>query len=252
MDATRILLVTDFALFRDGLRMVLESQQDLIISDEAAELDAAVRLAREKRPDLILLDLHLPRNTGVQVAEQILAEQPDAKIIALIGSPDRDTVSKVIEAGVRGYLMKDTHAAELIQAIRCVAAGGAVIDPKIAVQMLSDYRRLVKQSAGADHRFSARELEMLRYLAARAGQPRDRPEDVPLRADGEERPVRRLPTARRGQPHRGSRDWPPHRLNLPRTRPNVTPCASTPVPAKVSPSRKLEKDGSSSLLGNRL
>ena len=169
MDATRILLVTDFALFRDGLRMVLESQQDLIISDEAAELDAAVRLAREKRPDLILLDLHLPRNTGVQVAEQILAEQPDAKIIALIGSPDRDTVSKVIEAGVRGYLMKDTRAAELIQAIRCVAAGGAVIDPKIAVQMLSDYRRLVKQSAGADHRFSARELEMLRYLAAGLG-----------------------------------------------------------------------------------
>jgi two-component system NarL family response regulator len=169
VDTTRILLVTDFALFRDGLRMVLESQQDLTISDEAADLDTAVRLAREKRPDLILLDLHLPRNSGVQVAEQILAEQPDAKIIALIGSPDRDTVSKVIEAGVRGYLMKDTRAPELIQAIRCVAGGGAVIDPQIAVQMLSDYRRLVKQSAGSDHRFSARELDMLRYLAAGLG-----------------------------------------------------------------------------------
>ena len=130
VDTTRILLITDFALFRDGLRMILDSQQDMVLADEANDLDAAVRLAREQRPDVILLDLHLPRNTGVESAEQILSENPEARIIALIGSPDRDTVSKVLEAGVRGYLMKDTHAPELIQAIRCVASGGAVIDPQ--------------------------------------------------------------------------------------------------------------------------
>lgn len=168
MNPIRILLVTDFALFRDGLRMVLDSQQDMILSDEASDLDSAVHLARETRPDVILLDLHLPRNTGIQVAEQILNENPDARIVALIGSPDRETISKVIEAGVRGYLMKEAHAAELLQAIRCVAAGGAIIDPQIAVQVLSDYRRLAKQS-GDDHRFSARELDMLGYLAAGMG-----------------------------------------------------------------------------------
>jgi DNA-binding NarL/FixJ family response regulator len=169
VNAIRVLLVTDFALFRDGLCIGFGDQQDIALSDEASDIDTAVRLAREQRPDVILIDLHLSRNTGVQVAEQILNENPDAKIIALLGSTDRETVGKVMAAGVRGYLMKETHLPELLQAIRCVASGGAVIDPQIAAQMLMDYRRLARQNAGEDHRFSARELELLRYLAAGMG-----------------------------------------------------------------------------------
>jgi two-component system NarL family response regulator len=140
-----------------------------MLVDEAADIDYATRLAREQLPDVILLDLHLPRQTGVRAAEQILNDNPNARIIALLNSADRESVIQVIEAGVRGYLMKETHAPELLQAIRCVAAGGAVIDPQVAVQLLSDYRRLARQGGGDGNRFSARELEMLRCLASGMG-----------------------------------------------------------------------------------
>lgn len=170
MATIRILLVTDFALFRDSLRTVLEREQEMTVCDEASDLDSAARAAREKHPDVILLDLHLPMQSGVQVATQILADNPDARIIALIGSPDRATVTQVLQAGVRGYLMKDMHVAELIQAIRCVADGEAFIAPPIAIQMLTDYRRLIMQYNGhGENHFSGRDLEMLRCLALGTG-----------------------------------------------------------------------------------
>lgn len=170
MDATRILLVTDLALFREGLRSVLELEPDMAVCGEAADLGSAMRAVREKRPDVILLDLHLPLHSGVEAAQQILADNPEARIIALIGAPDRDSVTRIVQAGVRGYLMKDTHVNELVEAIRCVATGGAVIAPPIAIQVLSEYRRLATQNSGeCPDRFSARDLEMLRCLAQGAG-----------------------------------------------------------------------------------
>lgn len=166
MDLIRILLVTDFALFRDGLRTILEHEQDMAVCDEAADADSAVRLAREKNPDLILLDLHLPAQSGVQAATQILTDNPEAKVIALMGQPDLDTLMKIMRAGVRGYLMKDAHVGALTHAIRVVVEGGAIVDPQVAVTMLSDYRRLAKyDSATPSDGFSCRDLEMLRYLA---------------------------------------------------------------------------------------
>lgn len=170
METIRILLVTDLALFRAGLRSVLEREPDLSVCDEAADASSAMRAVRDKHPDVILLDLHLPLQSSVQLAQQILAGDPDARIIALIGSPDRDTITRVLQAGVRGYLMKDTHVGELVEAIRCVVDGGAVIAPPIAMQVLSEYRRLATQNtSNCPDRFSARDLEMLRYLAHGAG-----------------------------------------------------------------------------------
>ncbi len=170
METIRILLVADIALFRAGLRSVLEHEPDLLVCDEASDLGSTMRAVRDKQPDVILLDLHLPMQSGVQVAQQILTDNPDARIIALIGSPDRDTVTRVLQAGVRGYLMKDTHVSELVEAIRCVANGGAVIAPPIAMQVLSEYRRLTTQNNGdCENRFSARDLAMLRSLAQGAG-----------------------------------------------------------------------------------
>ncbi len=170
METIRILLVADIALFRAGLRSVLEREPDLLVCDEASDLGSTMRAVRDKQPDVILLDLHLPMQSGVQVAQQILADNPNARIIALIGSPDRDTVTRVLQAGVRGYLMKDTHVSELVEAIRCVVNGGAVIAPPIAMQVLSEYRRLAMQNTGdCENRFSARDLEMLRSLAHGAG-----------------------------------------------------------------------------------
>ncbi len=99
MDLIRILLVTDFALFRDGLRTVLEHEQDITVCDEASDAESAVRLAREKSPDLILLDLHLPAESGVQAATQILTDNPEAKVIALMGEPHLDTLLEIMRAG---------------------------------------------------------------------------------------------------------------------------------------------------------
>lgn len=169
MDVVRILLVDDFALFRDGLRAVIERQPDMMVIDEACDGETAVCSAREKLPDVILMDLHFPQDGGIDALLQILTDNPDAKVIALLGSSDRETVSRIVQAGARGYLMKDTRAAELVQAVRLVANGGAVIDPGIAAQLLTDYRRLMKhEHAKSGVSFSGRDLEMLRCLAAGA------------------------------------------------------------------------------------
>jgi two-component system, NarL family, response regulator LiaR len=166
METIRILLITDFALFRDVLRSVLEREEDMVIIHEASDLDSATRAARETCPDVILLDLHLSKDSGVETAAKILVENPEARIIALMGVADRDTVTRVLLAGVRGYLLKDTHMAELLQAIRCVAGGEAFIAPPVAMEVLADYRRLARQNNnGCKDDLSGRELEILHYLA---------------------------------------------------------------------------------------
>jgi DNA-binding NarL/FixJ family response regulator len=166
MDKIRVLIVDDHALFRDGLRAVLEHQEDMYLVGEANDAGSAIRLAAELRPDVILMDLHLPGRSGIEATRDVRASQPSVKVIALSMRHDAGTVDAMIQAGAQGYVLKEARAAELMAAIRAVAAGGAAIDPSVASEVLEHYRRMA--SGNASHtlgEFSERELSLLRLLA---------------------------------------------------------------------------------------
>ena len=166
MGKIRILIVDDHALFRDGLRAVLEHQEDMSLVGEASDAESAIRLAAELRPDLILMDLQLPGRSGVEATRDIRASQPSVKVIALSMYHDAGTVDAMIQAGAQGYVLKEARAAELMEAIRAVADGGAAFHPSVAAQVLERYRQMA--SGDASHtlgEFSERELSLLRLLA---------------------------------------------------------------------------------------
>jgi len=169
MERVRLLIVDDHAMFRDGLRAVLTYQTDLIVVGEAGDAETAFRLTQELQPDVVLMDLCLPRRDGVAAIREILAHYPATKIIALTMYQDDDLIAGALQAGASGYVLKDAHAADLIQAIHDVVSGGAAIDPAVASRVLNHYRRLAGEGAGQlKHSLSARDLEMLHMLAAGA------------------------------------------------------------------------------------
>ncbi len=168
MDKIRILIVDDHAMFRDGVRAVLEPQDDMALVGEASDAESAIRLAADLRPDVILMDLQLPGRSGVEATRDIRASQPCVKVIALSMYHDAGTVDAMVQAGAQGYVLKEGRAAELMAAIRVVAGGGAAFHPSVAAQVLERYR----QMAGVDVQpqitgeLSGRDLDLLRLLAA--------------------------------------------------------------------------------------
>ncbi|MCX6032951.1 MAG: response regulator transcription factor [Chloroflexi bacterium] len=127
MTSIRLLIVDGATLFREGLCAVLETQDQIVVVGDTGDAAAAVRMAAELQPDVILMDLQLPHGDGVAAIEQILAEQPTARIIALTTCDDA-TVTAAVAAGVQGYLLKSQRAADVAPAVKAVAAGGAVLD----------------------------------------------------------------------------------------------------------------------------
>ena len=110
MDRIGLLIVDDHSLFREGLRAVLERQEGLRVLGEAGDAEAGVRMAEELRPDIILMDLHMPGRSGVDAIRDILRRWPHSRIIALSMYQDADLVESAILAGARGYLLKDERA----------------------------------------------------------------------------------------------------------------------------------------------
>lgn len=171
MEKISLLIVDDHALFRDGLRALLDRQGGLTVLGEAGDAEAGIRMADELRPDVILMDLHMPGRSGVDAIREIIRRRPNARIIALSMYQDVELVESVILAGARGYLLKDERAAVLVEGIRVVAAGGVAINPIINSRLLDEYRRLAhgaREARPEEHAplFAPRELNVLELLAA--------------------------------------------------------------------------------------
>ena len=135
----RVLLVDDQSLVRMGLRLMLEPEDDLVVVGEAADGEAAVAMARTLLPDIVLLDVQMPRMTGLQAAVRILDQAPTTKVIILTTFDLDEYVYTGLKAGASGFLLKDTEPVEMVAAIRSVAAGDAVIAPRITRRLLERF-----------------------------------------------------------------------------------------------------------------
>lgn len=167
MPPIRILVVDGYALFRDGIRALLEREEDLAWVGEAGDAGVAVQLALELKPDVVLMALILAGGDATRAIQEIATVLPETRIIALTSAADDDSIGAAIQAGVTGYVLKHASAAELIQAIRVVAAGGVIIDPRIAPQTIARFRQMYAQTnSGSIGSLTQRELEVLRLLCS--------------------------------------------------------------------------------------
>ena len=163
----RILLVDDHKIMRDGLRSLLEKESDLEIVAEAENGEEALRLARDAKPDIVIMDVAMPVMNGIETATKIRAILPDVKILALTMHTDKNYLTGMLRAGTVGYLLKDCAAEELVSAIRQIIAGKGFISPEIAPLILEDYSGQAHTPGKGD--LSPKELEVLKLVAEGLG-----------------------------------------------------------------------------------
>ena len=164
MKRIRILVVEDQNVVRDGLIAILSFQTDMEVVGEAADGFQAVELARKTRPDVILLDMVMPRQDGLTTIPKLRTVTPDARILVLSSFAESDRVYQAIKAGALGYMLKDTTRLQLLQSIRDVASGHASIHPSIAMKVIHEFDH-PSEGILANQNLTRRELEALRLIA---------------------------------------------------------------------------------------
>jgi len=175
----RILIVDDHQLFREGIRRILEMEEEFEVVGIASDGEEACTLVQEFLPDIVLLDINMPNMNGVQATERIKGISPQSKIIILSIHDDENYVHQTLYSGASGYLLKEMESSDLIEAIQVVAKGEAYIHPKVTGKLINEFRRLstlqdsdqvnVEITADSDaERFSSltpREKEVLQLMA---------------------------------------------------------------------------------------
>ena len=146
MDSIRVLLVDDQEIVRHGLTTILKYAPGIEVVGQAADGREAMALARALRPDVVLMDLKMPRLGGIPATRRICAELPDTQVIILTTYDTDDLVFEGIKAGAKGYLLKDASSETLVEAIRGVMRGESRIDHSVARKVLNEFQRLASQS----------------------------------------------------------------------------------------------------------
>jgi len=168
-EPIRVLIVDDHALFRRGLVMVLEQEKDIDLVGEAGDGAEAVNIAQDTMPDVVLMDVRMPRRGGIEATSQIKALAPHIKILMLTISDEEADLYDAIKAGASGYLLKEISIEEVANAIRQVYAGQSMISPSMASKLLTEFATMVKKTdekpAAAQPRLTEREMEVLRLVA---------------------------------------------------------------------------------------
>ncbi len=163
----RLMLVDDHAVVRSGLRMLLENEPDLVIVGEAGTAQAAVDLAGQMQPDVILMDIGLPDATGIEATRRIKQNQPQIAVVALTIHEDEEYFFKMLQAGATGYVPKRAAPEELLSAVRSAAAGEVYLYPSLARLLVHEYINY-RRAGSADNvvnALSERESEVLAYVA---------------------------------------------------------------------------------------
>jgi DNA-binding NarL/FixJ family response regulator len=168
----RVLLVDDQEVVRVGFRLILESEPDIHVVGEAGDGDRAVELARTMQPDVVLMDIRMPRRDGLSATASIL-RQPWAstiKVLVLTTFEQDDYVFEALRAGASGFLLKTTSPEDMKRAVRIIAAGGALLAPSVTQRVIADYiRRAPPTAPPSTEMLTEREAEVLKLIAA--GKP---------------------------------------------------------------------------------
>jgi DNA-binding NarL/FixJ family response regulator len=166
MTKIRILLAEDHLLVREGLKLLVDNQLDMETVGEASDGRQAVALAAELRPDVVVLDVSMPRMNGLKATEALKQACPEVKVLALTRHTDVGFVQGLLGAGASGYVVKQSAPAELLDAIRAIAAGGRYLDPAVAGKILDRFARSrARSDAEPLDELSERETEVLRLIA---------------------------------------------------------------------------------------
>jgi DNA-binding NarL/FixJ family response regulator len=168
-DAIRVLIVDDHALFRRGLQMVLEGEPDIDVVGEASDGHEAVERAEATTPDVVLMDVRMPKRSGIEATRTIKDTLPSTKILMLTISDEEADLYEAIKAGASGYLLKEISIEEVASAVRQVQAGQSLISPSMASKLLNEFAAMVKRRDERTQvpgpRLTERELEVLKLVA---------------------------------------------------------------------------------------
>lgn len=167
MSKIRILVCDDHTILRDGIRLLLDSQPDMQVIGEAGNGHEAVEKARTLKPDIILMDIAMPGLNGLEATKQIRHDNPHARVLVLTMYESDEYISRMLEAGVQGYVLKKAAGSDLVHAIYAINQGEAFLYPSITKRLVEDYLRRVEtgQERASFNGLTAREREVLQLIA---------------------------------------------------------------------------------------
>jgi DNA-binding NarL/FixJ family response regulator len=168
MSPTRVLIADDHPLIRSGLRALLARESDFEVVGEAADGYQALELVEQLKPDVVMLDVSMPRLNGIDVAQKISEKTPSTRIIIVSIHSDEGYVLRALKAGAKGYLLKASPEGDILNAVRAVAAGQAYLSPEISRLLVEEYVREMRFRGVEDSYdlLSIREKEILQLLAS--------------------------------------------------------------------------------------
>lgn len=167
MGKIRILLVEDHVIVRQGTRQLLENEPDMEVVGEAGDGEQAVKLASELHPDMVIMDVAMPKLNGIEATRQIKQILPSTVVLVLTGYDDDEYIFSLLEIGAAGYLLKDVSGDELIDAVRSVYAGGPVLHPVVVHKLMTHFKRRTTEPIESHPQsfLSEREMEVLKLTA---------------------------------------------------------------------------------------
>ena len=164
-EPIRVLIVDDHAVVREGLNSLIRHKNDMVVVGEAADGAEAVDKARQLTPDVILMDMVMPQQSGLAAIQQLQQENNPARILVLTSFSDDEQIFPAIKSGALGYLLKDSSPQQLIQAIRDVHSGQSSLHPTIARKLIGELSSVTKEEPTAGELLTEREIDVLKLVA---------------------------------------------------------------------------------------
>lgn len=165
MNKIRILLAEDHETVREGIKMIVNAQNDMEVIGEANNGRVAVQRARELQPDVVVMDVTMPELNGLKATAKLKKSYPNIKILTLTRHTDDGYLQELLKAGASGYVLKQSAASELLHAIRAVAAGGKYLDPAITDKVIGGYAQKQVKARAVRESLTDREADVLRLIA---------------------------------------------------------------------------------------